>query len=103
MITLGLDMSSKKSGYSLFDDKELKEYGLWEIPEDITEWRDRIIWMSQQLDVFVKTHKVDQVFVEDVPLSMANPLTLKVLSALQGMIISVCTINLLEYHNGGLF
>ena len=47
MITLGLDMSSKKSGYSLFDDKELKLYGLWEIPEDITEWRDRIIWMSQ--------------------------------------------------------
>ena len=96
MITLGLDMSSKKSGYSLFDDKELKLYGLWEIPEDITEWRDRIIWMSQQLDVFVKTHKVDQVFVEDVPLSMANPLTLKVLSALQGMIISVCTINNLK-------
>ena len=82
MITLGLDMSSKKSGYSLFDDKELKLYGLWEIPEDITEWRDRIIWMSQQLDVFVKTHKVDQVFVEDVPLSMDNPLTLKVLDFL---------------------
>lgn len=96
MITLGLDMSSKKSGYSLFYDKELKTYGLWEIPEDIKEWRDRITWMSQQLDVFVKTHKVDQVFVEDVPLSMANPLTLKVLSALQGMIISVCTINNLK-------
>ena len=96
MITLGLDMSSKKSGYSLFDNKELKLYGLWEIPEDIIEWRDRIIWMSQQLDVFVKTHNVDQVFVEDVPLSMANPQTLKILSALQGMIISVCTLNNLK-------
>ena len=96
MITLGLDMSSKKSGYSLFYDKELKTYGLWEIPKDIKEWRDRIIWMSQQLDNFIKEHEVDQVIVEDVPLSMANPQTLKILSALQGMIISVCTINNLK-------
>ena len=96
MITLGLDMSSKKSGYSLFNDKELKLYGLWEIPEDITEWRDRIVWMGRQLDSFAKEHKVDQVFVEDVPLSMANPQTLKILSALQGMIISVCTLNNLK-------
>lgn len=96
MVTLGLDMSSKSSGYSLFYDKELKLYGVWKIPEDITEWRDRIVWMSNQLNKFVKEHKVDQVFVEDVPLSMANPQTIKILSALQGMIISVCAVNKLK-------
>ena len=93
MKTLGLDMSSKSSGYSLFNGKELKLYGVWKIPGDITEWRDRIVWMSKQLDNFIKEHEVEQIFVEDVPLSMANPQTLKILSALQGMIISVCTLH----------
>lgn len=96
MITLGLDMSSKKSGYSLFKDKKLFDYGVWEIPSDISDWRERIIWMSQQLNNFIKTHEVDQIFVEDVPLSMANPQTLKILSALQGMIISICSVNNLK-------
>lgn len=93
MISLGLDMSSKSSGYSLFDDKELKLYGAWKIPEDIIEWRSRIVWMVKQLNDFITTHKIDQIFVEDVPLAMANPQTLKILSALQGMIISVCTLH----------
>ena len=83
MITLGLDMASKKSGYSLFYDKELVEYGLWEIPnaEEI-DWRNRIIWMSNQLNNYINKHKIDKIFIEDVPLRMENPQTLKILSAL---------------------
>lgn len=97
MITLGLDMSSKKSGYSLFEDNKLIEYGLWEIPKaEEINWRDRIVWMSNQLNEYILTHKVDRVFVEDVPLRMENPQTLKILSALQGVVISVCVSNNLK-------
>lgn len=97
MITLGLDMASKKSGYSLFYDKELVEYGLWEIPnaEEI-DWRNRIIWMSNQLNNYINKHKIDKIFIEDVPLRLENPQTLKILSALQGAIISICTLNDIE-------
>lgn len=96
MITLGLDMSSKSSAYSIFNDKELIEYKLWKIPDDITEWRDRILWMGKQLDACINSHSIDKIYCEDVPLIMANPQTLKILSALQGMVIGVVSSNDLE-------
>ena len=89
---LGLDMSSNKSGYALFDDKKLITYGLWE-PKDKMEWRDRVIYMGEQLDDFLKHNEVNQVYCEDVPLMMKNPQTLKMLSALQGVLMGVCVAN----------
>ena len=90
--TLGLDMSSNKSGYALFDDKNLITYGLWE-PKDKMEWRDRVIYMGERLDDFLKHNEVNQVYCEDVPLMMKNPQTLKMLSALQGVLMGVCVAN----------
>jgi Holliday junction resolvasome RuvABC endonuclease subunit len=90
--TLGLDMSSNKSGYALFDDKKLITYGLWE-PKDKMEWRDRVIYMGEQLDDFLKANKIDQAYCEDVPLMMKNPQTLKILCALQGVLMGVCVAN----------
>lgn len=90
--TLGLDMSSNKSGYALFDDKKLITYGLWE-PKDKMEWRDRVIYMGEQLDDFLKHNEVNQVYCEDVPLMMKNPQTLKMLSALQGVLMGICVAN----------
>lgn len=85
-------MSSNKSGYALFDDKKLITYGLWE-PKDKMEWRDRVIYMGEQLDDFLKHNEVNQVYCEDVPLMMKNPQTLKMLSALQGVLMGVCVAN----------
>ena len=96
MIILGLDMSSKSSAFSIFDGIELKEYGLWAIPDDITEWRDRILWMGKQLDDCIKTHKIDKIYCEDVPLIMNNPQTLKILSALGGVVLGVVSANNME-------
>lgn len=93
MIYCGLDMSSKSSAFSIFDNNKLMDYGLWKIPDDIIDWRDRILWMGNQLDEFIKNHKIDKLYCEDVPLIMNNPQTLKILSALQGMIIGVCSSN----------
>ena len=90
--TLGLDMSSNKSGYALFDDKKLITYGLWE-PKDKMEWRDRVIYMGEQLDDFLKHNEVDQIYCEDVPLMKKNPQTLKILCALQGVLMGICVAN----------
>lgn len=94
MVVLGLDLSSKKSGHSLFVDNKLIEYGLWE--NDDKNWRTRIIYMASELDNYIKTHKIDRVIIEDVPLATANPQTLKILSALQGSIMAICVANNLE-------
>lgn len=96
MIVLGLDMSSKSSAYSIFDGKELVEYALWKIPDDITDWRERILWMGKRLDECIKMHKIDKIYCEDVPLIMNNPQTLKILSALQGVVLGVVASNDME-------
>ena len=54
MISLGLDMSSTKSGYGLFKDDKLIDYGVWAIPKDIVDWRDRAFWMGDRLKEFIK-------------------------------------------------
>lgn len=91
--TLGLDMSSNSSAFSLFENRTLVEYGLWKIPEDIKEWRNKILWMGEQLNDYISKHEIDRIYCEDVPLIMANPQTLKILSALQGMVLGVVSSN----------
>lgn len=94
MNILGLDMSSKKSGYSYFIDEKLIEYGLWEMTyETEHDWRERIKWMSNKLHSFCQEHKIDKIFVEDVPPTLDNSQTVKVLSALQGCVITIANIN----------
>ena len=88
---LGLDMSSNKSGYSLFtDNKELKGYGVWEVPDDIDNWRDKIVWMGDRVSECCDKYNVDKIICEDVPLMLNNPQTLKILCALQGIIMGIC-------------
>ena len=46
-IVLGLDMSSHKSGYALFVNGKLDDYGCWEIDNDREpDWRKRIAYMA---------------------------------------------------------
>ena len=87
MNVLGLDMSSQKSGYSLFKDGQLVDYGLWENHDK--DWRGRIAYMSGCVQNYCNEHKVDKIYVEDVPPTIENSQTVKVLSALQGMLISI--------------
>lgn len=96
MVICGLDMSSKKSGYSVFKNGQLAEYGVWIVPKDITDWRERILWMGEQLNKFITLHSIDKIVIEDVPLILKNPLTLKVLSALQGMVIGIVSSHNIE-------
>lgn len=86
-VVLGLDMSSKKSGYALFIGGQLAEYGLWET--DKTDWRERIAYMASCVRQYCITHNVKKIYAEDVPPTIDNSQTVKVLSALQGMLIAL--------------
>lgn len=87
MKILGLDMSSKKTGYSYFDGEKLIDYGLWECESG--EWRDRIVYMAEKITEFIDHNAIDKIYAEDVPPILDNTQTVKVLSALQGMLMSI--------------
>lgn len=92
MKVLGLDMSSQKSGYAFFVNGKLKDYGLWELDHsDESDWRQRIAFMANCVNKYCRGRAVDVIYVEDVPPIMENTQTVKVLSALQGMLIAVAT------------
>lgn len=93
-VILGLDMSSQKSGYALFIDGELSDYGLWELShDDEADWRNRIAYMADCVAQYCIKNKVKQIYVEDVPPLINNSQTVKVLSALQGMLIACATLH----------
>lgn len=92
MNILGLDMSSQKSGYALFKDKELVDHGMWELDSSKEhDWRTRIAFMADCVSKYCRSHFIDTIYVEDVPPILENTQTIKVLSALQGMLITIAT------------
>ena len=93
MNILGLDMSSQKSGYALFMDGQLVDYGMWQMTkDDEADWRKRIAWMADCVGQYCVENNVKEIYVEDVPPTLENSQTIKVLSALQGMIIAIASL-----------
>lgn len=93
-IVLGLDMSSQKSGYALFIDGKLSDYGLWQIDSDVEhDWRTRIAYMADCVTQYCINNNVQHIYVEDVPPTIDNSQTVKILSALQGMLIACATLH----------
>lgn len=86
MNILGLDMSTKKSGYAYFNNKNLIQYGVWEYPGKEQDWRKRCVWMGDKLSEFCKKHYVDYVFCEE-PIFMKNPKTQEQLSTIEGIVM----------------
>ena len=98
-IVLGLDMSSHKSGYALFVNKELVDYGAWEMTNaQESDWRKRIAFMANCVGQYCVHHDVDVIYAEDVPPTLENSQTVKVLSALQGMLIAISILNDIEIN-----
>lgn len=92
MNVLGLDMSSQRSGYSLFKDKNLVDYGVWELDSNQEhDWRNRIAFMADCVHKYCRSNLIDVIYVEDVPPILENTQTVKVLSALQGMLIAIAS------------
>lgn len=87
---LSIDPSSSCTGYALFQDKKLIDYGCWNLKNiEEKDWRKRISFMAEHISNYCNTHQVDYIVSEDVVPSVQNSQTVKILSALQGMLISL--------------
>lgn len=99
MNIIGLDMSSQKSGYALFSNGQLIDYGIWQMTiDDEKDWRKRIAWMADCVGQYCIENNVKEIYVEDVPPTLDNSQTVKILSALQGMIIAVASLHNIDVH-----
>lgn len=87
-IVIGLDCSTRSTGYGVFKDDKLIDYGI--IKTDLSDWRERLYIQSQLLGELFDKYKPVEVFVEDVPLSPKGGIkTAVMLGAVQGMVYGV--------------
>lgn len=94
MYILGLDMSTQKSGYAVFEvsdkRKELIDWGCFEMLSSVEkDWRVRIKYMANQLGELMEQYEFSKVYIEDVPPIINNSQTVKTLGALQGIVLGV--------------
>jgi hypothetical protein len=93
MVILGLDMSTQKTGYAIFQDKQLIDYGCFELlSSDEKDWRKRITYMANEISGLMKRYKIDKIYIEDVPPIINNSQTVKTLGALQGIVLGVTSV-----------
>lgn len=95
MVYIGLDCSSTCTGYAVFADEILIDYGC--IKPTGSNWRDRVKNQALKLDKLLGRYAPNKVFVEDVPLHNKGGLnTLVILGAVQGTVISLCAARNIE-------
>ena len=94
---LGLDMATKKTGFCLMnEDKTIYHYGL--IRTEGSETKERMKEIYQSIKTIVEKYDIAHIVLEDVPVNNHNNLkTGKDLSILQGVILSICFENNLNY------
>lgn len=87
---LGLDMATKKTGYSLLDtEKNLYDYGV--IRTVNIDPRDRIREIYDAIEKIIINNDITHIVLEDVPVTNHNNLkTGKDLCILQGSILALC-------------
>lgn len=96
MIYISLDPSTKSTGYGIFEDDKLLEYGVWQ-PSDDFEWRGKINYLSSQLHNLINTYKADGfevVVIAECPIkTIQNSVTLERLFSLHGSIMAVAHLD----------
>lgn len=96
MIVMGIDASTTCSGYSVFDNHKLIEYGAIKPPETL-EWRDRIAYQTIEFMKLFKKYQPEILYAEDVP-AKDGKLTIEKLGAVQGMLIALCAAYKIQTH-----
>lgn len=94
-VVIGLDMSTKSSGYSVFKNGKLIKFGVWKQKQEIA-WRERCIYMGNELSTLLDTYSPFFIYCEDTILSGEcgnNVQTVKQLSVLQGIVLGVCAVH----------
>ena len=85
---LSFDQSTKVSAYSLFIDGEYVECGYIDLHK-MKDTSERVRAMGVELCKIIKKYNPDNVVIEEVA-QQSNPMTLKLLARIQGVIIGFC-------------
>ena len=89
MKIISIDASTTCSGYGIFENDKLIDYGAITAPESL-DWRERISYQCGQLMSLFKKYRPEILYAEDVP-AKDGKLTIEKLGAVQGMLITLCT------------
>lgn len=89
---LALDQASHITGWSIFEDEKLKEYG--KIEANQTDVGERLYYIKQEILKLIDTHGIDEVVMEDIQLqgNIANNVqTFKILAEVFGVLYETFT------------
>lgn len=87
MTVCGIDASTSCTGWSIFIDGQLIEYGAIKPKGD--DWRDRIMALTMDVTHVFKQYHPSILYIEDIPLKKGS-LTIEKLGAVQGAILALC-------------
>ena len=87
MIVCGIDASTRSTGFSIFKDKELIDYGV--IKPEGEDWRECMTNQGPELIKILAKYHPDKIYMEDVPLKKGNAKALVILGAVQGFIYGI--------------
>ena len=93
---LAFDQSTKISAYSVFIDGNYVEHGLIDLHK-MKDTSERVRAMGVELGKTIQKYNPDFVVIEEVA-QQSNPLTLKLLARIQGVIIGYCAANNIETY-----
>ena len=92
MNILSLDMSTRRTGWAIFENEKLKSYNLIEIAGKDTD--ERTTYMYDKIQELITTHKIDVIVCEDVPVAVHSNLDVgKNLCVLQGCLLAIAHSN----------
>lgn len=87
MTVVGIDASTSCTGYSVFRDGQLIDYGA--IAPKSSDWRERIMMESLSLRKLLSAYNPDILYAEAMPLKPGNK-TLEKLGAVHGVLLCLC-------------
>lgn len=83
---LSLDGATNKTGYSIYNNKELIKYGIIDL-SDIDDLTEKINTLKHLLIRIIEEFEIDRIIIEDIQLQHANVKGFKTLARLQGVLL----------------
>ena len=96
MNVIGIDASTNKTGIAVFQDGKYVTHTLIDLHK-IKDTSERIRAMGVELGKVIEKYSPDKVVIEEVA-QQSNPLTLKLLARIQGVIIGFCAAHNIETY-----
>lgn len=97
MKILGVDASTRCTGWCVLDNGKLIEYGKI-IPEDRdAEWRERVLYMMRKVGKIAQTYNIDTIACETPVKTIKNVNTLEQLFTLGGTLMGIAAMLHINY------